>query len=157
MVLQINTLAPDFTLPDQDSNNHTLSDLKGSWVLLYFYPKDNTPGCTKQACSIRDSYSEFKKAGITVFGISKDSIKSHKKFEENQNLPFILLADTEKIAIQSYDVWKQKKFMGREYMGVERSSYLINPEGKIVAVFENVKPEMHTDLILNTYNNLTKS
>jgi peroxiredoxin Q/BCP len=115
---------------------------------VYFYPKDDTPGCTKQACAIRDNFPEFKKLGITVFGISVDGEKSHKKFEEKYELPFTLLADTEHAVVDAYGVWGTKKFMGREYKGTLRTSFLINPEGVIAKVYENVKPEVHAEEVL---------
>lgn len=146
--LKIGDVAPDFSLKDQDEHTHTLSNEKGKWVLIYFYPKDNTPGCTKQACAIRDEFPAFKKLGCTVFGISVDSEKSHKKFEEKFNLPFTLLADTEKKVVEAYGVWAPKKFMGREYLGTVRTSFLINPEGTIAKIYEKVKPELHADEVL---------
>lgn len=155
MKLKENQVAPAFTLPDQNNEEHSLKDYKGSWVLLYFYPKDDTPGCTKQACGIRDSYGDFKKAKITVLGISKDPVKKHKKFEEKYELPFTLLSDEECKVIQKYDVWKLKKFMGREYMGTMRTSFLINPEGKIAKIYENVKPEQHAEMILADHKELS--
>lgn len=146
--LQIGDLAPDFTLTDQDGEARSLSDEKGNWVLLYFYPKDDTPGCTKQACAIRDNFPLFEKLGCTVLGISIDGEKSHKKFEEKYELPFILLSDTEKKVVNAYGVWGMKKFMGREYEGTLRTSFLIDPEGKIAKIYENVKPEKHAEEVL---------
>ena len=147
--------APEFTLPDQNNDIHNLADYKGKWVLLYFYPKDNTPGCTKQACDIRDNFELFKKAGITVLGMSKDSVKSHKKFEEKHDLPFTLLSDEELTTLQAYDVWHKKKMMGREYMGIMRTSFLINPEGNIAKIYEKVKPPAHAEMILQDIKELT--
>lgn len=144
------TSAPDFTLTDQTGKSHTLSDYRGTWVLLYFYPKDDTPGCTKQACMLRDAWPDFDALHIQVFGISKDSEKSHQKFIEKYSLPFTLLADTEHTAADSYGVWQSKKFMGREYMGMARTSFLIDPEGNIDTVYENVKPETHAQEVLAT-------
>lgn len=140
--------APNFTLNDQNNVAHSLSAYRGTWVLLYFYPKDDTPGCTKQACAIRDSWAEFKKHNCVVFGISTDSEKSHKKFEEKYTLPFTLLADTEKSVVEAYGVWAPKKFMGREFLGTVRTSFLINPEGKIAKVYEHVKPDIHAEMVL---------
>lgn len=140
--------APDFHLQDQDGNEHSLAEVKGKWSLIYFYPKDDTPGCTKEACAIRDAFPKFKKLGITVFGVSVDSVKKHVKFVEKYQLPFILLSDEQKTMVADYDVWKKKKFMGREYMGTMRHSFLINPLGKIAKVYENVKPETHADEVL---------
>jgi peroxiredoxin Q/BCP len=116
---------------------------------MYFYPKDDTPGCTKQACAIRDSWAEFEKMNCIVLGISTDGEKSHKKFEEKYTLPFSLLADTEKKVVQAYGVWSPKKFMGREFLGTLRSSFLINPDGVIVKVYEKVKPELHAENVLS--------
>lgn len=145
---KIGKVAPRFSLADQDGKMHKLSAYKGSWVLLYFYPKDDTPGCTKQACAIRDEFPAFKKLGCVVFGISTDTEKSHKKFEEKYNLPFTLLADPEKKVVQAYGVWAPKKFMGREFLGTQRTSFLINPEGKIAKIYENVKPVVHAEEVL---------
>jgi peroxiredoxin Q/BCP len=142
------SIAPDFTLLDQDGVAHTLSKERGRWTLLYFYPKDDTPGCTKEACAIRDAMPDFKKIDANVFGISPDSVKSHKKFAEKYGLPFTLLADEDKEVINAYKVWGDKKFMGREYKGVFRTSFLIDPKGKIAKVYEKVKPEIHAAEVL---------
>ena len=147
-------MAPDFELSDQNGNTHKLSDYMGEWRLVYFYPKDDTPGCTKEACSIRDNIPDFKKLKLRIFGISVDSVKSHKKFEEKYNLPFTLLSDEDKKVVRAYDVWGQKKFMGREYMGTLRTSFLIDPEGKIAKIYENVKPELHAAAVLEDLKNL---
>jgi len=147
-MLKLGAKAPDFNLPDQDGTMHSLKEQKGKWFLLYFYPKDDTPGCTVEACTIRDNYSAFKKAGIVVLGVSADSVKKHAKFAEKYKLPFTLLADEEKVAINAYDVWAKKKFMGREYMGILRNSFLINPEGKIAKIYEGVKPADHAEEVL---------
>ncbi len=141
-------VAPDFTLTDQDGVSHTLSALRGTWVLLYFYPKDDTPGCTKEACAIRDNYPEFKKLGIVVFGISIDSEESHRKFAEKYDLPFTLLADPKKEVVERYGVFGKKKFMGKEYMGVSRNSFLVAPDGSIAKIYEDVKPEIHAEEVL---------
>ena len=138
-MLEIGTKAPDFTLPDQNGNMHSLSEYRGKKVILYFYPKDNTAGCTKQACGFAERYPRFMEKGAVVLGISKDSVASHKKFEEKYGLPFTLLADPELAAIQAYDVWQEKKNYGKTYMGVVRSTYLIDENGKIVKAFEKVK------------------
>lgn len=138
-MLEIGTNAPDFTLPDQNGNMHSLSEYRGKKVILYFYPKDNTPGCTKQACGFAELYPQFTEKGAVVLGISKDSVASHKKFEEKYGLPFTLLADPELVAIQAYDVWQEKKNYGKTYMGVVRSTYLIDENGKIVKAFDKVK------------------
>ena len=138
-MLEIGTQAPDFTLPDQNGNMHSLSEYRGKKVILYFYPKDNTPGCTKQACGFAERYPQFTEKGAVVLGVSKDSVASHKKFEEKYGLPFTLLADPELAAIQAYDVWQEKKNYGKTYMGVVRSTYLIDENGKIVKAFDKVK------------------
>lgn len=142
------TLAPDFTLLDQDGVAHTLSAHRGSRVLIYFYPKDDTPGCTKQACLLRDAMPELSRLDAIVFGISPDSVKSHKKFADKYGLPFTLLADEGHAVADAYGVWGRKKFMGREYDGIFRISFLIDEEGKIARVYENVKPELHADQVL---------
>ena len=138
-MLEIGTKAPDFTLPDQNGNMHSLSEYRGKKVILYFYPKDNTPGCTKQACGFAERYPQFTEKGAVVLGVSKDSVASHKKVEEKYGLPFTLLADPELAAIQAYDVWQEKKNYGKTYMGVVRSTYLIDENGKIVKAFDKVK------------------
>ena len=138
-MLEVGIKAPDFTLPDQNGNMHSLSEYRGKKVILYFYPKDNTAGCTKQACGFAERYPQFTEKGAVVLGVSKDSVASHKKFEEKYGLPFTLLADPELVAIQAYDVWQEKKNYGKTYMGVVRSTYLIDENGKIVKVFEKVK------------------
>ncbi|MCE9586157.1 thioredoxin-dependent thiol peroxidase [Candidatus Uhrbacteria bacterium] len=140
--------APDFTLPDQDGNMHSLKEQKGKWTLVYFYPKDDTPGCTVEACTIRDNYGAFKKMGITVWGISADPVKKHAKFAVKYDLPFTLLADEEKKVIKAFGVWGKKKFMGREYMGIFRVSFLIDDKGKIAKVYEEVKPAKHAEEVL---------
>ena len=138
-MLEVGTKAPDFTLPDQNGNMHSLSEYRGKKVILYFYPKDNTAGCTKQACGFAERYPRFMEKGAVVLGISKDSVASHKKFEEKYGLPFTLLADPELAAIQAYDVWQEKKNYGKTYMGVVRTTYLIDENGKIVKAFDKVK------------------
>lgn len=155
-MLQIGDVAPAFSLKDQHDVTHALADERGKWVLLYFYPKDDTPGCTKEACALRDNFPKFKKLGITVFGVSVDSVKSHGKFADKYELPFTLLADEEKEVVNAYGVWSKKKFMGREYMGTMRWSFLINPDGKIAKIYENVKPELHADEILADLQELMK-
>ena len=137
-MLEVGTQAPDFTLPDQNGNRHSLSDYRGKKVILYFYPKDNTPGCTKQACGFAERYPQFIEKGAVVLGISKDSVASHKKFEEKYGLPFTILSDPELVAIQAYDVWQEKKNYGKTYMGVVRTTYLIDEEGKIAKAFDKV-------------------
>ena len=145
---KLNRIAPRFTLSDQNGKTHPLADERGHWVLLYFYPKDDTPGCTKEACGIRDSFPDFKKLKIAVFGISVDSAASHKKFEEKYDLPFTLLADEKKEVVKKYGVWGKKKFMGRSYEGTLRTSFLIDPQGKIAKIYENVNPVGHAEEVL---------
>ncbi len=140
--------APEISLPDQNGEIRNLKDYLNKWVLIYFYPKDDTPGCKKEACSLRDNFQGFRKLDATIIGISKDSVKSHKKFEIKYSLPFILLADTEIKAIKDYDVWEEKKFMGIKYMGVNRTSFLIDPKGNVAKIYENVKPEDHADEVV---------
>jgi len=135
--------APAFSLPDQDGNLHALSDYAGKWVLLYFYPKDDTPGCTTEACGLRDNFDAYKKAKVVVLGVSVDAVKSHAKFVAKYDLPFTLLSDSEKVVVEKYGVWGKKKFMGREYMGIKRWSFLINPDSKIAKIYEDVKPAAH--------------
>lgn len=145
MNLKVGDKAPSFSLPDQEGRQHKLSDYKGDWVLLYFYPKDDTPGCTTEACVLRDRFEDFGDAGITVLGVSADSVKSHAKFVQKHALPFTLLSDEKKEVVELYGTYGQKKFMGREYMGIHRMSYLIDPDGRIAKVYETVKPAMHAD------------
>jgi thioredoxin-dependent peroxiredoxin len=148
MSLAVGQKAPAFTLQDQAGTEHSLKDYAGSWVLLYFYPKDDTPGCTKEACSFRDNLPKFKKVDAKVFGVSVDSVKSHAKFAEKFALLFTLLADTENTMVSDYGVWGKKKFMGREYMGTMRTSFLVDPKGNIAKIYKNVKPELHADEVL---------
>ena len=138
-MLEIGTPAPDFTLPDQNGRMHTLSEYRGQKVVLYFYPRDNTSGCTKQACAFGELYPQFQEKGATVVGISKDTVASHKRFEEKYGLPFTLLSDVERVAIEAYDVWKEKKTAGKVSMGVVRTTYLIDEQGVIVKAFGKVK------------------
>ena len=139
-MLASGTKAPDFTLPDQNGQPRKLSEYLGQRVILYFYPRDMTAGCTKQACAFAELYPQFREKGAAVLGISKDSVASHKKFEEKYGLPFVLLSDPEKTVIQAYDVWKEKKMYGKVSMGVVRTTYLIDEQGIIVKGFEKVKP-----------------
>lgn len=138
-MLDIGTKAPAFSLPDQDGKIHRLEDYKGKKVILYFYPKDNTPGCSKQACSFGDLYPQFLEKGAVVIGVSKDSVASHKKFEEKYGLPFTLLSDTELESIKKYDVWQEKNNYGKISMGVVRTTYLIDEDGMIIKAFGKVK------------------
>ena len=138
-MLEIGTIAPEFTLPDQNGDMRSLSDYRGQKVILYFYPKDMTSGCTKQACAFGELYPQFREKGAVVLGVSKDTVASHKRFEEKHGLPFTLLSDTEKTVIQAYDVWKEKKLCGKVSMGVVRTTYLIDEDGVIVKAFDKVK------------------
>ena len=147
-MLEVNTMAPDFALPDKDGNSVSLADFRGKKVVLYFYPKDNTPGCSRQACAFAKAYDAFKKDNIVVMGISKDSVASHQKFAEKYSLPFILLSDPELVAIQAYDVWQEKKLYGKVSMGVVRSTYIIDEKGIIEKVMPKVKPDTNADEIL---------
>ncbi|MDH5442298.1 MAG: thioredoxin-dependent thiol peroxidase [Candidatus Nomurabacteria bacterium] len=147
-MLENNTIAPAFSLLDQDEQTHTLADYAGKWVLVYFYPKDDTPGCTAEACAIRDAYNDFEKQGIVVLGISKDSPKSHKKFADKYELPFILLSDPSGGMISAYDSFKEKSMFGKTFMGINRGSYLINPDGIIARVYPKVDPANHAGQIL---------
>lgn len=140
-MLPVGTKAPDFTLKDKDGNEVSLSDFVGKKVVLYFYPKDSTPGCTKQACSYRDNFGQFREKGVVVIGISKDSIKAHTNFAAKNDLPFLLLSDPELQAIQAYDVWHEKKMCGKVSMGVVRSTCVIDENGMIVYSAEKVKPD----------------
>jgi peroxiredoxin Q/BCP len=147
-MLQVGTKAPDFTLFDKDGNAVSLSDFLGKRVVLYFYPKDNTPGCTRQACAFASAYKEFEARGVVVIGISRDSVASHQKFAEKYGLPFILLSDPDRQAIETYGVWQEKKNYGKVSMGVVRSTYLIDAEGNIEAVMPKVKPDTNAAEIL---------
>ena len=154
MPLQAGIEAPEFSLPDEDGTVHTLSDYRGKPVLLYFYPKDNTSGCTTEACNFRDDYSAYENSGVVILGVSADDEKSHTKFKQKYDLPFHLLADTEKQVVQLYDVWGKKKMYGREYDGIFRTTYLIDSEGKIARVFEKVKPAAHSAEVLKVIEEL---
>lgn len=141
--------AHNFNLPDQNGKMHSLSDYAGKWLVLYFYPKDGTPGCTLEACAFRDASADFKNIGVEIVGISKDSVSSHKKFEEKHNLNFPILSDESHKVIEAYDSWNPKKFWGKEFLGVERNTFLINPKGEIVKDYKNVNPLTHTSEIVN--------
>lgn len=147
-MLEVGTKAPEFTLPDKDGKPVSLTDFAGKKVVLYFYPKDNTPGCTRQACAFAGAYEEFKKINVVVIGISKDSAASHQKFAEKHGLPFILLSDPELTAIQAYGVWQEKKLYGKVSMGVVRSTFVINEDGMIEKVMPKVKPDTNATEIL---------
>ena len=138
-MLEVGTKAPDFTLPDQNGDIHTLEEYRGKKVILYFYPKDNTAGCTKQACGFAERYPQFLEKGAVVLGVSKDSVKSHKNFETKYTLPFTLLSDPDRQAIEAYDVWKEKKNYGKVSMGIVRTTYLIDENGIIVKAMDKVK------------------
>jgi thioredoxin-dependent peroxiredoxin len=144
--------APDFELASDAGEKVKLSDLRGRPVVLYFYPKDDTPGCTKEACGFRDDYAQYARAGVVILGVSPDSPKSHTAFKEKFHLPFPLLADEDRKVLKKYGVWGKKKFMGREYMGVLRTTFLIGPDGKLLRIFEKVKPEGHSQEILAALN-----
>lgn len=151
-MLKEGSQAIDVTLPDKDGNQITLSDFKGKKIVLYFYPKDNTPGCTKQACAFASAYDGFKNEDIVVIGISKDSIKSHQKFAAKYELPFLLLSDVDLQAIQAYDVWKEKKLYGKTFLGVVRATYIIDETFHIIKVFEKANPTTNAQDILQFIN-----
>jgi len=148
MVIKASIPAPDFQLPDETGSLHKLSDYRGKYVILYFYPKDDTPGCTTEACGFRDDYTLYQAAGAVVLGVSPDAPKSHIKFKLKYNLPYTLLSDVDHAVCEQYGVWGLKKSMGREYMGVLRTTFIIAPDGSIQKVFENVKPDGHSSQIL---------
>lgn len=147
-MLTVGMKAPEFTLPDKDGKNVSLSDFLGKKVVLYFYPKDNTPGCTRQACAFAGAYREFTEKGVEVIGISKDSIASHVKFAEKYNLPFVLLSDSERVAIEAYGVWQEKKMCGKVGMGVVRTTFIIDEDGNIEKIMPKVKPDTNAAEIL---------
>lgn len=151
-MLEAGTKAPEIVLNDKDGNKVKLSDFKGQRVVVYFYPRDNTPGCTRQACAFRDEFAEYKKLGIQVIGVSKDSEASHQRFAEKNELPFVLLADPELKAIKDYDVWQEKKMYGKVSMGVVRSTYLIGEDGMIEKVWKKAKPDTNAKEILEYIN-----
>lgn len=148
---QENKKAPAFTLPDKSGKMYSLKDFAGKKVVLYFYPKDMTPGCTKEACDFRDSFSDFEKINVVVIGISPDSPERHKKFIEKYELPSLLLSDESKKVLEKYGVWKEKSMYGRKYMGVERTTVLIDEQGKIVKVFPKVKVKGHVEEVLEAF------
>lgn len=148
MPISANQPAPDFALQDENGQVRRLSDYRGQPLVLYFYPKDDTPGCTVEACNFRDDYHVYEEAGVPILGVSPDSPKSHTKFKQKFNLPFTLLADEDHAVANAYGVWGLKKFMGKEYEGILRTTFLIGPDGQIVKVFENVKPDGHSAEVL---------
>ncbi len=147
----------DFSLPDQNGDLHKLSDYRGQYVVLYFYPKDDTPGCTVEACSFRDNQEIFKKNGIVILGVSKDTVASHKKFAQKHNLRFTIFSDVEKKVIKKYKAWGEKKFLGRTYEGTLRKTYLIDKEGNIVKEYEKVNPLTHATEILKDKEDINKT
>lgn len=153
-MLKENDKAPHFTLPNQDGKNVSLSDYFDKWIVLYFYPKDMTPGCTTEACSFRDEYAEFKKHDIVILGISKDSVSRHKKFEEKHELPFPLLSDENGTVCEAYGVWQEKSMYGKKFMGILRSTFIINPKGFIAKAYPKVKVKEHIAEILADLKNL---
>ena len=154
--ITIGTSAPEFTAPDRTGTNISLQDFSGQWLVLYFYPKDNTPGCTVEACGFRDSYKEIEKLGAVLLGISPDSVKSHENFINKFSLPFPLLADEDKSMCKNYGVWVEKSMYGKKYMGVERSTFLIDKKGIIAKAWHNVKVPGHADEVLQAVKALAK-
>ena len=152
--IKVGQTAPDFSLPDQKNKKHTLVQYRGGWGLIYFYPNDDTPGCTKEACMIRDSFPDFRKLKAQVLGISANSVKSHGKFADKYRLPFTILADEDKKVLKLYGVWAKKRFLGKEYMGTFRTSFLIAPNGRIKKIYENVKPTEHAGEVLKDLKEL---
>jgi peroxiredoxin Q/BCP len=148
-MLEQGSVAPDFTLSDQNGKNHSLSEYRGQWVIVYFYPKDLTPGCTTEACNFRDDFPNFQKLNTVILGISKDSVKRHATFAEKYKLPFLLLSDEDGKVCEKYKVWKEKSMYGKTYLGIVRSTYLIDPEGKISRVYPKVKVKEHASELLS--------
>ena len=147
-MLEVGDTAPDFTLPDQDGNEVSLADLRGQTIVLYFYPRADTPGCTTQACGIRDRWDEYERAGVKVIGVSPDPVDAVKKFADKYSLNFTLLADENHEVCEAYGVWGERSMYGKKYMGVTRSTYIIGPDGKITHAFPKVSPRKHDDLVL---------
>lgn len=154
MTLTIGQKAPNFSLSDQNDRTHNLTQYQGHWILLYFYPKDDTPGCTTEACGLRDAWPDFSQLNAVILGVSTDSMASHKKFAEKYHLPFTLLADEQKVVVKMYGVWAPKKFLGKEFLGTKRVSFLIDPSGRIVKIYDPVKPAAHTDEVKRDLDNL---
>ncbi|WP_416675505.1 thioredoxin-dependent thiol peroxidase [Egbenema bharatensis] len=157
MTLKPGDPAPHFSLPDMEGTVVNLADFRGQWVVLYFYPRDNTPGCTKEACGFRDAYADYRSQGVVVLGVSTDDAKSHTKFANKFNLPFPLLSDAEGQVAASYGSYGLKKFMGKEYMGITRNTFVIDPDGKIAKIYLKVKPEPHAAELLADLASLTAS
>jgi thioredoxin-dependent peroxiredoxin len=154
MALKPGDSAPNFSLPDGDGNTVTLSDLRGQWVVLYFYPRDNTPGCTKEACGFRDAHLDYQSKNVVVLGVSTDDAKSHTKFSTKFSLPFPLLSDADGQVATAYESYGLKKFMGKEFMGIYRNTFVIDPDGKIAKIYQKVKPENHAIELLADLENL---
>jgi peroxiredoxin Q/BCP len=154
-MLEPGTPAPNFKLPDQNGKEHVLEKFRGQWIVLYFYPKDMTPGCTTEACTFRDEFPRFKSANALVFGISKDSVQRHAKFAEKYQLPFTLLSDESGDTCAKYDVWKEKSLYGKKYMGIVRSTYIIDPQGNIAKVYPKVKVKEHASEVLSDLDDLS--
>jgi len=154
MALNVGDKAPSFKLKNQDAKVISLSDLKGKPIILYFYPKDDTPGCTKEACNFRDEFPKFGKMKAEIIGVSIDSVESHKKFADKYKLPFNLLADEKKEVVEKYGVWKEKNMYGKKYMGIERTTFIINTEGKISKIFPKVKVEEHNKEVMEALKEL---
>jgi peroxiredoxin Q/BCP len=155
-MLKENTKAPSFKLKDQDGKFHSLKDYIGQFVLIYFYPKDDTPGCTKEACMIRDDFHNFQKINAKVLGVSADSVESHKKFQEKYKLPFTILSDDKKTVLEKYGALKEKSMFGKKFIGIQRMSYLVGKDGKILKIYKNVKPETHAKEVLEDLKNFSK-
>ena len=154
--MRVGEVAPEFTLEDQDGRRHRLADYRGRWVVLYFYPKDDTPGCTKEACAFRDAHAELEALGAVVLGVSADDVQSHRRFAEKHGLNFPLLADPEKTVIRAYGAWGRKNLYGRVYEGVMRYTFLIDPEGRVARVWKKVKPEAHAREVAEALRALLK-
>ena len=150
------TTAPAFELIGDDSKLHSLNEFKGKWLMLYFYPKDNTPGCTLEACGLRDNWDEFVEQDMNVIGISADSVESHQKFKEKYKLPFLLLSDQEKESLKAYEAWGEKSMFGKKYFDIKRISYIIDPSGKIAKAYEKVSPTNHANTLLKDLKELQK-
>jgi peroxiredoxin Q/BCP len=156
-MVEVGDAAPSFTLPDQDGNEVSLADLKGETVVLYFYPRADTPGCTTQACGIRDRRAEYRKAGARVIGVSPDTVEAEKKFAGKFDLDFTLLADTDHAVAERYGTWVEKSMYGKKYMGVQRATFIIGPDGKVARAFPKVSPKTHDDTVLKALTELAAS